>query len=272
MAASEKDYVLGTHDAEIDRLALQHRVWRRHALEGWRAAGFTVGQTLLDLGSGPGNVSFDLAEIVGPTGKVLAMERSRRFLDHLEAMRDRRGLAQIETHELDLELDPLPLANADGAWCRWVFAFLQNPKALLAKVHRSLRPGATVVFHEYLDYRTWRYSPPSAELDGFVDVIVKAWKAGGIGPDVGFDLPCWMRDTGFEIVSLRPILEVAPNGSFTWEWPKAFVYSGAQRMVDLGELSQERADAIVRAFDERDANPNAFVVTPAVLEVVGRRL
>ena len=81
----DRDYVLGTHDDEIARLALQHRVWRPRALDAWRRAGFTVGQTLLDIGCGPGHAAVDLAEIVGPSGRIVAMDRSRRFLDALEA-------------------------------------------------------------------------------------------------------------------------------------------------------------------------------------------
>src|SRR5206468_8135297 len=114
-ATAERDYVLGTHDDEIARLGLQHRVWRPHALDGWRRAGFTVGQTLLDLGCGPGWASADMAEIVGESGRVVAIDRSRRFLEVVES----RGFPQIETHEVDLDEGELPAIEADGAWARW---------------------------------------------------------------------------------------------------------------------------------------------------------
>src|SRR6516164_179843 len=51
--ATEKDYVLGTHDEEIERLGLQNRVWLSRAADAWHRAGFDHGQTLLDLGCGP---------------------------------------------------------------------------------------------------------------------------------------------------------------------------------------------------------------------------
>src|SRR2546428_12890176 len=86
-ATAERDYVLGTHDDEVARLGLQHRVWRPRALDAWRRAGFTAGQTLLDLGCGPGHATIDLAEIAGPTGRVIAIDRSKRFLDTLETTR-----------------------------------------------------------------------------------------------------------------------------------------------------------------------------------------
>ena len=74
----ERDYVLGTHDEEIERLALQHRVWRPRASDAWRRAGFTQGQTILDVGCGPGHATLDLAEIVGQSGRVVALDRSRQ--------------------------------------------------------------------------------------------------------------------------------------------------------------------------------------------------
>src|SRR5512137_941250 len=98
----DNDYVLGTHDAEIERLGLQHRVWRPRALDAWQRAGLTAGQTVIDIGAGPGYASLDLAEIVGGTGRVMAVERSRRFLDALETMARQRGLANITTIEADV--------------------------------------------------------------------------------------------------------------------------------------------------------------------------
>lgn len=40
---AERDYVLGTDDEEIERLGLQHLVWRRPMLDAWRRAGITRG-------------------------------------------------------------------------------------------------------------------------------------------------------------------------------------------------------------------------------------
>ena len=87
----ERDYVLGTHDDEIYRLGFQHRVWRPRALDAWARAKIGDGAKVIDFGAGPGFATMDLAEIVGPTGAVYALERSRRFLDTLEAQANARG-------------------------------------------------------------------------------------------------------------------------------------------------------------------------------------
>ena len=69
---AETEYILGTNEDEIDRLHLQHRVWRERMLDCWRRAGIGLGQTVVDVGCGPGFASLDLAAIVGPAGQVKA--------------------------------------------------------------------------------------------------------------------------------------------------------------------------------------------------------
>ena len=52
-AKGDRDYVLGTHDEELSRLGLQHRVWRPTALDCWHRAGITIGSRVLDVGADP---------------------------------------------------------------------------------------------------------------------------------------------------------------------------------------------------------------------------
>src|SRR5438128_3588035 len=108
---AERDYVLGTHDEEIARLGLQHRVWRPVVLDCWQKAGITVGSKVLDVGAGPGYATVDLAEIVGLQGEVIALERSRNFVKAMTEACNLRGLTNVRIHELDLMTDDLPEGN-----------------------------------------------------------------------------------------------------------------------------------------------------------------
>jgi SAM-dependent methyltransferase len=267
----EKDYVLGTHDEEIQRLGLQHRVWRPRALDAWRRAGFTAGQTLLDVGCGPGYASIDLAEIVGLSGTVHAVDRSRRFLDALEQASALRGLMNIKTHEVDLNESTLPDVYVDGAWVRWVFAFVKQPRTLLSDIARSIKPGGTLVLHEYFDYSTWQVVPKSVEVEEFVHEVMKSWRDEGGEPNIGLDLPRWLNELGFTIKTLNPIIDVIAPFSYQWQWLKTFLHVGLRRLVDLGRVSPERAQEIQQAFDAREADPCALMFTPGVLEIIATR-
>ena len=267
----EKDYVLGTHDAEIARLGLQHRVWRPRATDAWRRGGFTAGNTLIDLGCGPGFAALDLAEIVGVSGRVLAVDRSRRFLDALEAVARERRLSHLETLEMDLDERDLPDVQADGIWSRWVYAFVREPRQMLERAARALRPGGTMVMHEYIDYRAWRVAPRRAEFEEFVTEVMASWRASGGEPDIGLDLPRWLEELGFEIRALTPITEIARPTDFLWQWPRAFIETGIARLVELARISESRAREMTRAFDETESTPHAFQMTPTVIEIIAIR-
>ena len=267
---NERDYVLGTHDAEIQRLGLQHRVWRLRALEAWRRAGVTIGQTVVDIGAGPGFATQDLAEIVGPTGQVIAVERSARFLTALETRTSRLGLANIRTVEADL-LEAPPLGRvADALWCRWVLCFVADPRAALEVMLGMLKPGGVAVFHEYADYRTWKYAPRRPALERYVDAVMASWRATGGEPDIAGDLAGWLAEAGFS-VEVRPIIDAVRPASDIWQWPAAFVDGGSARLVELGNLDPADADAVRRELAEASADPESLMVTPLVFELIARR-
>jgi SAM-dependent methyltransferase len=267
----DRDYVLGTHDEEIARLGLQHRVWRPRASSAWQRAGFTAGHTILDIGCGPGHASLDLAEIVGPSGRVLAIDRSRRFLDALEASCRARGLDNIVTAELDLDEDALPAAAADGAWGRWVFAFVKRPRDLLARLAGALKPGGALVVHEYFHYATWRLTPRSPAFEDFVRTVIESWRSTGGEPDIGLELPRWLEELGFDLCSVTPIIDMVGPSDFVWQWPRAFVEVGLRRLVELGHLTPERAHAMGEAVTQAEAAPATRMITPAVLEIIAVR-
>jgi SAM-dependent methyltransferase len=266
------DYVLGTHDEEISRLALQHRTWRPFVLAAWRRAGFALGQTILDVGCGPGYASLDLAETVGKSGRVIALDRSRRFLDVLEATSRDRGLREvIQTFEVDLDRSPLPEVRADGAWFRWVLGFVQRPAELLARVSAALRPGARLVAFEYFDYATWRFAPRSPEHEEFVREVMAAWRDSGGEPDVGLQVPRWLERLDFEDIQVRPILEVLTRADPMWLWPMQFMESGRHRLVELGRITTERAAEMASAFEALEAAPDTRMFTPGVVEIIATR-
>lgn len=268
---AERDYVLGTHDEEVQRLGLQHRVWRPTVLDCWQRAGINAGSRVLDLGAGPGYATLDLAEIVGPSGLVAAVERSARFVGFGRAACAARGLAQVDYHELDLMTDPLPDGVFDAAWCRWVAAFVSSPELLVEKLAAALRPGGRLIFHEYADYATWRFAPRRPLHEQFVQRVMSTWRASGGEPDVAPALLPLLARHGFKVKEAVPRVFCLRPSDPMWRWPAAFVEVGLARLQELGAADPAWAAAARRDFAAAEADPEMRMLTPLVLEIVAER-
>jgi SAM-dependent methyltransferase len=228
------------------------------------------GAVVIDSGAGPGFASLDLAEIVGKEGRVIALERSGRFLNHLANEASRRGLSHVESIEGDLLGDVWPQGIADFIWCRWVLAFVSDPAAIVAKMARALKPGGALLIQEYSNYRTWQFAPPAPELDRFVDAVVTSWRASGGEPDIALDLPRLLPQNGFAVEHVEAIqLAIRPR-DFMWQWPARFVTVNASRQVELGSMTRVEAEAVVRVMEERSTDPCAVMLTPTVLQIIAR--
>ncbi len=267
----ESDYVLGTHDEEVARLGLQHRVWRDVVSACWHRVGITHGWRVIDVGSGPGYATADLAEIVGPAGAVLGIERSVRFLDAARERCARRGLSNVELREADLMEYSLGNLGYDASWCRWVTNFVSSPRRLVENIAGALRPGGIAIFHEYSDYLTFRFMPVRPALEKFELEVFESWIASGGDPNVARQLPELLQNAGFRVLEIIPHVRTASPRDYTWQWPKSFIEINVARLQELGRVSPEWAADVLREFREADADPNSWFTTPMFLEIVARK-
>ena len=268
----DRDYVLGTHNEELGRLGLQHRVWRPVVLDCWQRAGITVGKRVLDVGAGPGYAAVDLAEIVGPTGEVVALERSENFIRAMEQMSRARSLVNVKIHQLDLMIGELPRGNYDFSWCRWVMSFVSDPALLIRKLGDGMRKGSVAIFHEYGHYETWHFFPRSANQERFREHVIATWRESGGKPDGAVALATLLPANGFTIRSARPHLFCVRPTDYMWQWPATFIETYLSRLIEMGRINQEFADKVRADLASAEKNPNALMITPLVLEIVAEKL
>jgi SAM-dependent methyltransferase len=268
---TEREYVLGTNDEEIERLGLQHVVWRPWMFAAWRRAGITRGSRVLDIGAGPGFATADLAEVVGAAGEVLGLERSARFVAAARRRCDDRKFAHARIEEIDLMADAIPAASFDAAWCRWVACFVSSPASLLTSVAQALKPDGVAIFHEYGDYASWRLMPRRRPMDEFVAAVMASWRESGGNPDVGLTLPTALRECGFLVRGVRPLVFAVRPTDLVWQWPATFLRAGAQRLLQLGRLSAGDVESLLSEFDAVERDSSNVMMTPLVLEIIAQR-
>ena len=268
---AERDYVLGTHDEELARLGLQHRVWRPVVLDCWKKAGVTVGKRVLDIGAGPGYATVDLAEIVGPTGEVVAIERSNKFIHAIKKAIEARSLDNVKVHELDLMTGDLPEGDYDFSWCRWVLSFVSTPALLIKKLAAVMPRGSIAIFHEYGHYETWRFFPRLLTQERFRGHVIETWRESGGEPDSAPALPALLSQHGFLIRAATPHIFCLRPRDRMWQWPATFIEVYLPRLLEMGRIDAKFASQMRTELVEAEVNPNSLMITPLVLEIVAEK-
>ena len=268
VATPEREYVLGTHDAELVRLGFQHRVWSAQAFACWERAGFGPRQTLLDVGCGPGYAALDLAQLVGPGGRVIAVDVSARFIDYFKTQLTSAGATNIEARLVDVEHLDLPAASIDGAYARSVLCFVADPEAVIAGVARALKPGAVFAVQDYHNYHALTLAPRSPIFDRVVEAVDASWRQRGGDPDIAGRLPAIMARHGLAVREITPITRVARPGSALWNWPATFFVNYVPILVEMGLLSADDQRVFESEWSARSKDPHTFLVTPPMYDII----
>ena len=263
-----REYILGTDESEFARLGLQHCLWSEQAFSIWERAGFGPGSVVLDAGCGPGFATLDLAALTGPSGRVIAVDESARFVDRLKARQLARGLMNIEAIVADVQRLELDEGSVDFAYARWVLCFLKDPEAAVAGVARALRTGGVFAVQDYFNYRAITLAPRSEAFDRVVRATEQSWRESGGDPDVAGRLPAMMARHGLKVREVRPILRVARPGSLLWQWPETFFRTYMARLVERNFLSPDDVRSFQTDLEARSKDPAGFFQTPPVFDLI----
>lgn len=260
-------YILGTEKAELHRLGIQHQVWSSEAIKGWEIAGFKSGDTILDLGCGPGFCTMELSYLVGEKGKVIGVDLSEGYISFLDRNIELHGL-NVETQNCffdDMVLEPESL---DGMYCRWAMAWVPNPQEVLNKVKNALKPGGRMVIQEYFDWKTFQTEPPLLHLNKSIAACLQSFHdmAGNI--NVGRELISIGEKLGLKIMNTRPMTKLVRPSDFAWEWPDTFFRIYPEKLIETGYLTRDEFEKSVKDLNQLKANPNALIFCPYMIEIV----
>jgi SAM-dependent methyltransferase len=103
------------------------------------------GETVLDLGSGPGLDAFLAADGVGSTGRVIGVDMTPAMLERARTNARKVGLANVEFREGRLEALPVADASVDAVTSNCVINLVPDKGAVFREIARVLRPGGRAV-------------------------------------------------------------------------------------------------------------------------------
>ncbi len=140
-------YPLGSTDAEHERLIRQAARLAPYTERFFCEAGIGLGQRVLDLGSGVGDVAMLVARLVGPSGEVVGIEHDASSIARARARVAEAGLYNVSFTQSDVGEVPSD-KPFDAAVGRFILMFLAHPVPVLRSVSQSIRPGGVLAFQE----------------------------------------------------------------------------------------------------------------------------
>jgi SAM-dependent methyltransferase len=212
------------------------------------------GQRLLDVGSGPGTITADLASIVG---EVVALEIS----DEAAAV-TRQGAPGVEVRVGDVHALPFADGEFDVVHAHQVLQHVADPVVALREMARVTRPGGVVAARDS-DYASFAWWPRLPELDRWLELYDDAARANGGEPDAGRRLLSWARAAGVTdvVASSSTWCYATPQTRDWWGgmWADRILGSAlADQLVREGRATRAELEQISAAWRTWAADPDGW--------------
>lgn len=235
-------YVLGHDEAELARLARQAGILNQLTAPLLQQAGVSAGMRVCDVGCAAGDMTFQVADAVGPTGAVVGIDRSADALATARARARQANRTNVEFVDGDLGAAALnvPETSFDAITGRAVLYVLKDPISTLRLLARYVRPGGLLLFHEFdftLAGLAW---PPSPLWQTIGYWWREVQQRAGLNPQMGLKLHSAFVQAGLPEPQLRHdiAMDGGPQSPF-YDWIASTTRSIVPSLAAFGVATPE---------------------------------
>lgn len=157
------------------------------------------GLRVLDVGCGTGAISNGIAKLVGPTGCVIGIDNSEKFIvSGKESYLKTSNLELIHSDIFNYHQDEKFDLVVSARTLQW----LSNPRDALIKMKSLLKPGGQVSILDYNHEKLeWHPQPPES-MQVFYNAFLK-WRAdAGMNNHIADDLADYFSEAGFNAIEV----------------------------------------------------------------------
>lgn len=183
---SESDYYIhGTSPEEQERLSRLNEILNEGCLRELHLVG---GEYILDVGSGLGQFTRQMARAAGETGYVLGIERDAAQLATARRLAAAAGEEPLvvfrQGDARQLPLQETEWGRFDLAHARFVLEHVSRPEVVVEQMRRALRPGGRLVLADD-DHATFTPTPQPAGFPLLWEAYLRSYDRAGNDPYVG---------------------------------------------------------------------------------------
>jgi SAM-dependent methyltransferase len=207
-------------------------------------------------------------------GTVVGIDASAEVIARAEEARVDASVSGVGFAVGDVYALDADAASFDVVHAHQVLQHLSDPVRALVELRRVLRPDGLLAVRDG-DYGAFTWSPAIPLLDRWNELYHQVTARNGADADAGRRLPAWVRDAGFEdlTVSSSTWTFADPEGRTWWGglWADRCADSGfAQQAVEYGLADDVELADIAAAWRAWADAPDGFFMVPHV-EVLARR-
>jgi SAM-dependent methyltransferase len=223
----------------------------------------TSDDRLLDVGSGPGTITADLARRVS---EVVALEIDEPAADLTRAELARQGVTNAEVRVGDVQHLRLADGDVDVVHAHQVLQHVADPVLALSEMVRVTRHGGVVAVRDS-DYAAFAWYPRLPALDRWLELYEAAARANGGEPDAGRHLLAWAHAAGLRDVTATASTWcfATPDSRAWWGglWAERVTASAlADQLLREGRADERGLAAIADAWREWAAHPDGWFAVP----------
>ena len=210
----------------------------------------TPGARVLDVGSGPGHQAFEMASLVGTSGRVDGIDPADTAIAIARHRCSELGNVNFQVGEAAKV--PFPDSVFDAAMSSRTFEYVDDVPAALAEMFRVLKPGGRVLIHD-TDWGTitWRSSDR-----GRMARIMETLQGAVADPHLPQTLGGRLAAAGFADVRAEPFVQLEIDYDPTSV--SAVLAEGISSYVTSNGISQNEADAWARDLRESASRGGYF--------------
>jgi SAM-dependent methyltransferase len=269
MTGPPEHYILATGGKDIERLRLLHQVYGPGTEALFHRVGLREGMRVVEIGCGSGNIACWVAEQVGPSGSVEAIDNSADQIEQARKQAEARGLRNIDFRVADAYSPRLPEDAFDVAYCRLVLMHLTHPADALTAMRSLVRPGGKVVCEE-MDLGCWLCDPPTVAMRRFFELNEALGKRRREDFLLGASLHRLFRKAGFTHPEVGANFTLALRGEQKRLLGMTFV-EFAPELVREGLATQAEVDGIAAEMMRLAEDEATLFGFPLVVQVWATR-
>jgi len=227
------------------------------------------GDSVLDVGCGPGSITKGFRKYVGPKGRIVGIDLGQEVIENAKKLAgDAAHFEQGDIYSLKYADNEFDVVHAHQV--------LQHIRDPVAAIKEMMRVSNGLVTCREGDFESWLFHPKDATIQKWKDCYRNVCWKNNAEPDAGRKVKSWFLQAGFdpELIQVFPttVSYTTPERAkfISTSWSNRIKDSAlGKQIVDYGFATEKEVAEMSEAFLRWGEHPDAGLIYIDVA-VIGR--